>query len=115
MIVEYEKTMTAKVFHEQVQLMKDTLDRGLMIYQGDKTNRGYRQYKQETMRTFHEFMDGFFSGLVKSGLVEKCQCGATTRRWSDCPLCGGSGYMAVGPATTPEEEVRNENDEDESN
>ena len=95
MTEEYAETMTAKVFHDQIQLMKDSLDRGLMIYQGDKTNRGYRQFKQETMRTFHEFMDGFFSTLAKDGQVERCPCGATTRRWSECPLCGGSGYRTV--------------------
>ena len=89
------ETMTSRIFHEQIQLMKDTLDRGLMIYQGDRQNRGYRQYKQETMRTFHEFMDAFWGVLLKDGLVEKCKCGAPTRRWSDCPHCGGAGFMAT--------------------
>jgi len=97
-------TMTARLFHEQIQLMKDTLDRGLMIYQGDRQNRGYRQYKQETMRTFHEFMDAFWGVLLKDGLVEKCKCGAPTRRWSDCPHCGGAGFMAADVEIIVEEE-----------
>ncbi len=89
------ESMTAHIFHEQIQLMKDTLDRGLMIYQGDKTNRGYRHYKQETMRTFHAFIDAFWGTLLKDGLIEVCQCGAPTRRWSECPCCGGSGFKVV--------------------
>ena len=92
---EHVETMTATVFHDQMELMKDSLDRGLMIYQGDKTNRGYRQFKQETMRTFHKFMDGFWGTLLKAGLVERCPCGAPTRRWSECPQCGGAGYVEV--------------------
>lgn len=89
------ESMTAQIFHDQIQIMKDTLDRGLMIYQGDKQNRGYRQFKQETMRTFHEFIDAFWQTLVSRGLVEKCECGAPTRRWSECPLCGGAGFKVI--------------------
>ena len=95
---EHVETMTSAMFHGQMELMKDTLDRGLMIYQGDRANRGYRQFKQETMRTFHTFMDGFWGTLLKGGLVERCKCGAPTRRWSDCPLCGGAGFVAVEEA-----------------
>jgi len=104
------ETMTAKIFHEQIQLMKDTLDRGLMIYHGDKQNRGYRQFKQETMRTFHTFMDAFWGGLLKQGLVENCPCGAPTRRWSDCPDCGGAGFKAVEAEEEDNEDTDNESD-----
>jgi len=97
------ESMTAKIFHEQIQLMKDTLDRGLMIYQGDKQNRGYRHYKQETMRTFHAFIDAFWAVLLKDGLVEICECGAPTRRWSECLDCGGAGFKATETEEEPSE------------
>lgn len=101
MMEETVESMTAKLFHEQIQLMKDTLDRGLMIYHGDKTNRGYRHYKQETMRTFHAFIDAFWEVLLGDGLVEKCPCGAPTRRWSECPDCGGAGFKTVETEEEP--------------
>jgi len=80
------------IFHEQIDLMKDMLQRGEMIYLGDRKNPGYVKFKQETMRVHYAFIESFWGGLEKAELVEKCACGANGRRWSDCPLCGGAGF-----------------------
>jgi len=103
--VNMDGPMTAKIFQAQVQLMKDSLDRGLMMFQGDRENRGYKQFKQETMRMYHAFIDGFWAALLEANLVEACECGAVPRRWSDCPYCGGSGFVAKEDLSGPTEDA----------
>lgn len=91
-----------EIFHAQTQLMKDMLERGEMIY-GGGDNPGYKRFKQETMRTHYNAIDAFWTLLQEHGMVEKCThpgCNGMGRRWSDCPLCGGSGFMAKGTVIT---------------
>lgn len=94
------------IFHSQMQLMKDMLQRGEMIYGGDRENPGYRRFKQETMRAHYEAIDAFWALLQKAGLVEKCECEGMeqvgmARRWTDCMMCGGSGFKwKEGPSGT---------------
>jgi hypothetical protein len=84
--------MCAAIFHGQVQLMKDMLERGEMIYGGDRDNPGYKRFKQETMRVHYSSIDEFWTLLQKVGIAEKCDCGGMARKWTDCPHCGGSGF-----------------------
>lgn len=86
----------AQVFHGQMELMKDMLDRAEMIYV-DPERRGYKRFKAETMRAHYEAIDAFWSLLQANGMVEKCECPGLARtgmarRWTDCPECGGSGF-----------------------
>jgi len=87
--------MFPEIFHGQIQLMKDMLERGEMIYGGDRENPGYKRFKQETMRVHYNAIDAFWTLLQERGLVEKCECNAMARRWTDCKLCGGSGFKAI--------------------
>jgi|GEM_PF-6298298 len=92
------------VFHGQIQLMKDMLQRGEMIYGGDRENPGYRRFKQETMRVHYEAIDAFWGLLRKAELVEKCECegqpqAGMARRWTECKMCGGSGFKWKGEAS----------------
>ena len=89
------KTMWQKVFHGQIQLMKDMLERGEMIYKGDRENPGYKRFKQETMRVHYDAIDVFWTLMQEHGMVEKCECGAMARRWTDCKACGGSGFKVL--------------------
>jgi len=84
-----------QIFHEQIDLMKDMLERGEMIYGGDRENPGYKRFKQETMRVHYNAIDSFWTLLQANGFVEKCECNAMARCWTDCELCGGSGFKAV--------------------
>lgn len=87
--------MFPQIFHEQMQLMKDMLERGEMIFGGDRENPGYKRFKQETMRVHYNAIDAFWTLLQENGLTEKCECNAMARRWSDCKFCGGSGFKAI--------------------
>jgi len=96
----------AQIFHGQMELMKDMLERGEMIYR-DRNTPGYRRFKQETMAAHYRSIDAFWTLMQQGGFVEKCECPgreakAMARRWSDCELCGGSGFKA---ASVTEEEV----------
>ena len=84
-----------QIFHEQIDLMKDMLERGEMIYGGDRNNPGYKRFKQETMRVHYNAIDSFWTLLQKNGLTEKCECNAMARCWTDCESCGGSGFKAI--------------------
>ena len=86
------EAIAARIFHGQMQLMKDMLERGEMIFGGDRENPGYKRFKQETMRVHYTAIDEFWTLVQGSGLVEKCECGAMARNWTDCPQCGGSGF-----------------------
>ena len=92
--------MWAEVFHGQMELMKDMLDRAEMIYV-DPERRGYKRFKAETMRAHYEAIDAFWALMQAHGKVEKCECPSQkrpgvemARRWTDCPDCGGSGFRA---------------------
>lgn len=87
--------MLRQIFHEQIDLMKDMLERGEMIYGGDRNNPGYKRFKQETMRVHYDAVDSFWTLLQENGLVEKCECNAMARGWTDCEFCGGSGFKAM--------------------
>ena len=87
--------MLRQIFHGQIDLMKDMLARGEMIYGGDRENPGYKRFKQETMRDHYNAIDAFWTLLQENGVVEKCACQAMGRSWSDCEICGGSGFKPV--------------------
>lgn len=93
-----------QIFHEQIQLMKDMLERGEMIFGGDRDNPGYRRFKQETMRVHYNAIDSFWSMMQQAGLVEKCDCGVMARRYTECPLCGGSGFKAKEVPSGPDQD-----------
>jgi len=100
-------TLWPQIFHGQVQLMKDMLKRGEMIYGGDRENPGYKVFKQDTMRSHYEAIDAFWALLQRHELVEKCECEGEeqqgmARRWTACKLCGGSGFKAMGTAAAEE-------------
>ena len=64
--------MYAQVFHGQIQLMKDMLERGEMIYGGNRDDAGYKRFKQETMRVHYNAIDEFWTLLQSVGMAEKC-------------------------------------------
>lgn len=103
--------MLPEIFHEQIQLMKDMLERGEMIYGGDRENPGYKRFKQETMRVHYNAIDAFWTLLQEKGLTEKCECNAMARRWTDCKLCGGSGFKAITEKTEIDVSTKDEPDQ----
>lgn len=88
------EAMYVQIFHGQIQLMKDMLERGEMIFGGDRDNPGYKRFKQETMRVHYAAIDDHWALLQSQGIVEKCDCSGMARKWTDCPHCGGSGFKA---------------------
>ena len=92
------------IFHDQIQLMKDMLERGEMIYGCDRDNAGYKRFKQETMRVHYSAIDAFWTRMQTAGLVEKCECGVMARRYTECPHCGGSGFKAKEAARGPDQD-----------
>jgi len=102
--------VVVEIFHGQIQLMKDMLQRGEMIYEAFERNPGYARFKAETMRAHYDNIDAFWKLLHENELVEICKCEGCeqrgmARRWSDCQFCGGSGFKVK------EEELREADEE----
>ena len=80
-----------KIYWENLTIMKKILS--LYEYKVGKGSEDYKYFKQEVMSFFYDELNRFYNDLVRQGIVEKCDCGASLRKgYKPCEDCGGSGF-----------------------
>lgn len=83
--------LAKSIFQMNLKIMKQILSLG--EFKLGKKSEEYKYFKSQVMDSFYTGIGDLFKYFYDNKLIEKCSCKANIRNgYSDCPLCGGSGY-----------------------
>jgi len=82
--------MPKTIFLMTLAIMKKILDLG----EFKLDDKSYKYFKKEIMDIVYKALKKLFKTLEQEKIIERCECKAKLRQgYSDCPKCGGSGYI----------------------
>lgn len=79
------------IFLASLSIMKKILDLG--EFKLGKKSEDFQYFRKQVMEYFYGGLKKLFKQLSEEDIIIKCDCKSKLRQgYSDCPLCGGSGY-----------------------